>query len=255
MMILGFALALVVGLTMGLLGAGGSILAVPIFVYVFDFPVKESIAMSLAVVGTTSLVGAFRHARMKNVQLRIVLIFGPFAMLGTYGGARLAVFFSGGAQLALFSVVMLAAGIYMLRDQYGDKPNAAGVGWPSTLAVTLLVAEALAVGVLTGLVGVGGGFLIVPVLVFAGLPMKQAIGTSLLIIALKSFSGLVGYLGQVDVAWDVTTAFTALAIVGIWIGAHLVQLVSPPALKRSFAVFILVMAAWMLYESLFATIG
>ena len=252
MMILGLALALVVGLTMGLLGAGGSILTVPIFVYVLGFPVKEAIAMSLAVVGATSLVGALRHARMKNVQLRIVFIFGPVAMLGTYGGARLAVFFSGGAQLALFAVVMLAAGIFMLRDQRGDQPDAVSA---SPLAVTLLVVEALAVGVLTGLVGVGGGFLIVPVLVFAGLPMKQAVGTSLLIIALKSFSGFGGYLGQVDVAWDVVTAFTAIAIVGIWLGAHLVQLVSPPVLKRGFGVLILVMGVVILFESLFRTMG
>ena len=255
MMILGLFLALLVGLTMGLLGAGGSILTVPIFVYVLGFPVKEAIAMSLAVVGATSLVGALRHARMKNVQLRIVFIFGPVAMLGTYGGARLAVFFSGGAQLALFAVVMLAAGIFMLRDQSGDQSGAASAAWHSKLAVTLLVVEALAVGVLTGLVGVGGGFLIVPVLVFAGLPMKQAVGTSLLIIALKSFAGLGGYLGHLDVAWDVMTAFTAIAIVGIWIGAHLVQLVSPPALKRGFAALILVMGVAILYESLFRTIG
>jgi hypothetical protein len=255
MMILGLAMALVVGLTMGLLGAGGSILTVPIFVYVLGFPVKEAIAMSLAVVGATSIVGALRHARMKNVQLQIVFIFGPVAMLGTYVGARLAVFFSGAAQLALFAIVMVAAAIFMLRDQPGDQPKAASAGWHSKLAVTLLVVEALAVGVLTGLVGVGGGFLIVPVLVFAGLPMKQAVGTSLLIIALKSFSGLGGYLGHVDVAWDVMTAFTTIAIVGIWVGAHLVQLVSPPALKRGFGVLILVMGVVILYQSLFTAVG
>ncbi len=246
MMIFGLALALVVGLTMGLVGAGGSILTVPIFVYVLGFQVKDAIAMSLAVVGATSLVGALRHARMKNVELRIVLIFGPVAMLGTYGGA----------QLALFAVVMLAAAIFMLRDQRGDQPYAASAGWHSKLAVTLLVVEALAVGVLTGLVGVGGGFLIVPVLVLlAGLPMKQAVGTSLPIIALKSFAGFGGYLGQVDVAWDVIAAFTAIAIVGIWIGTHLVQLVSPPALKRGFGVLILVMGTAILFQSFFRTIG
>ena len=254
MMILGLVLALVVDLSMGLLGAGGSILAVPIFVYVIGFEVKASIAMSLAVVGATSLVGAIQHWRIRNVNLRIALMFAPAAMAGTYLGARLAVFFSGGAQMVLFGTVLLAAGLSMLRET--GRARDAG-GWHLTLTVgtaVLIILEALAVGVLTGLVGVGGGFLIVPVLVLlGGLPMKQAIGTSLVIITLKSFAGFVGYLGQVDVAWGLTAGFTGIAVFGILVGTQVAQFVSARSLKRGFALLILVMGVVILYENLFST--
>jgi uncharacterized membrane protein YfcA len=248
MLILGFALALLVGLSLGLLGGGGSILTVPIFVYILDIEAKAAIAMSLAVVGGTSLIGALRHGQVGNVNARVALIFGPVAMIGTYLGARLSVFFSGAMQLALFAVVMLLAAFFMLRESLAlptpRRPRRPG------LALVLIVAEGLFVGVLTGLVGVGGGFLIVPVLVLlTGLPMKQAVGTSLLVIALKSFAGFAGYVGQVDVNWGFMAGFTAVAIVGIWIGAHLLQYVSQVVLKRAFAVLLLVMGFWILYQN------
>ncbi len=256
MMILGLVLALVVGLSMGLLGAGGSILAVPIFVYIIGFEVKSSIAMSLAVVGATSLVGAIQHWRIRNVNLRIAVMFAPAAMAGTYLGARLAVVFSGGAQMVLFGTVLMAAGLSMLREtgRTGDVG-----GWHvrrSVGTMALIILEALAVGVLTGLVGVGGGVLIVPVLdLLGGVPMKQAVGTSLLIITLKSFAGFVGYLGQVDVAWGFTAGFTGIAVLGILVGGRLAQFVSARSLKRGFAVLILVMGVVILYQNLFRTTG
>src|SRR3970282_1251530 len=116
MMILGLALAALIGLSLGMLGGGGSILTVPIFVYVLGFEAKEAIAMSLAVVGATSLFGAAGHWGAGNVNLRVAVIFGVVAMAGTYAGARLAVFFSGAAQLTLFALVMLLAAIFMFRD-------------------------------------------------------------------------------------------------------------------------------------------
>jgi uncharacterized membrane protein YfcA len=249
MLILGFAMALLVGLSLGLLGGGGSILTVPIFVYILDIEAKAAIAMSLAVVGGTSLVGALRHGQVGNVNGRVALIFGPVAMLGTYLGARLSVYFSGAMQLALFAVVMLVGAFFMLRESLAVLPTPRRPQRPG-LAFALIVAEGLSVGVLTGLVGVGGGFLIVPVLVLlTGLPMKQAVGTSLLVIALKSFAGFAGYVGQVDVNWGFMAGFTAIAIVGIWIGAHLVQYVSQRALKGAFAVLLLVMGCWILYQN------
>lgn len=248
-MILGFALALLVGLSLGLLGGGGSIITVPIFVYILDIEAKAAIAMSLAVVGGTSLVGALRHGQAGNLNARVALIFGPVAMLGTYLGARLSVLFSGAMQLALFAVVMLVAAFFMLRESLAALPTPRRPRRPG-LALALIVAEGLFVGVLTGLVGVGGGFLIVPVLVLlTGLPMKQAVGTSLLVIALKSFAGFAGYVGQVDVSWGFMAGFTAVAIAGIWIGAHLVQYVSQVALKRAFAVLLVVMGCWILYQN------
>jgi uncharacterized protein len=250
MMILGLALAALIGLSLGMLGGGGSILTVPIFVYILGFEAKEAIAMSLAVVGATSLFGAAGHWRAGNVNLRVAVIFGVVAMAGTYAGARLAVFFSGAAQLTLFALVMLLAAIFMFRD---STPRAATGVAPAPdvpMPLLLIIVEGLAVGVLTGLVGVGGGFLIVPALVLLGkVPMKQAIGTSLLVIAMKSFAGFVGYLDQVEVQWGFMTAFTAVAVVGILAGTWLVRFVPQHTLKRAFAVFLLVMGAFILYQN------
>lgn len=246
MLILGLGLALVVGLAMGLLGAGGSILSVPIFVYVLGFEAKQAIAMSLAVVGATSLVGVVRHGRLGNVNLRIALTFGPIAMLGTYLGARLSVFFSGTEQLALFGAVMLAASFFMLRDHY---PAPSERRHPA-VALALVVLGAFGVGILTGLAGVGGGFLIVPVFIFLlRLPVKQAVGTSLLVITLKSFAGFGSYLTHVDVVWGLIGGFAAIAIAGIWIGTHLLQFLSPRAIKRAFGILLLLMGTWILYQS------
>ena len=249
MLLLGLLLALLVGLSLGLLGGGGSILAVPIFVYVLGFSAKESIAMSLAVVGTTSLVGAIRHGRIGNLNLRVALVFGPFAMGGAYLGARLAVFVSGATQLAFFAIVMLLAALFMFRDRPPRRSGRLGLERPA-LALALVVLEGLAVGVLTGLVGVGGGFLIVPALVLlTGLPMKEAVGTSLLVIAMNSVAGFAGYLPQVEVEWAFMAGFACVAVGGIWLGTHLVRSVAPHALRRAFAAFLLVMGAWILYSN------
>lgn len=249
MMILGIALGALVGLALGLLGGGGSILTVPIFVYVLGFGAKESIAMSLAVVGAVSLFGAAGHWRAGNVNLRVALVFGAVAMAGTYLGARLAVFFSGAAQLILFAAVMLLAAWFMFRPTKVEARGAAPGGLRD-MPLALIAAEGLAVGVLTGLVGVGGGFLIVPALVLLGkVPMKQAVGTSLLVIAMKSAAGFAGYLGQVQVQWGFMAVFTAVAVGGILLGTYLVRFVPQAALQRAFAVFLVVMGTFILYQN------
>jgi uncharacterized membrane protein YfcA len=249
MMILGIGLGALVGLALGLLGGGGSILTVPIFVYVLGFGAKESIAMSLAVVGAVSLFGAAGHWRAGNVNLRVALIFGAVAMAGTYLGARLAVFFSGAAQLILFAVVMLLAAWFMFRPKRVEAEGAAPADLRD-MPLALIAAEGLAVGVLTGLVGVGGGFLIVPALVLLGkVPMKQAVGTSLLVIAMKSAAGFLGYLGQVQVDWGFMAVFTAVAVGGILLGTYLVRFVPQAALQRAFAVFLVVMGTFILYQN------
>lgn len=246
MIALGLALAALVGLSLGLLGGGGSILAVPTFVYVLGFEPKESIAMSLAVVGATSLFGTFGHWRAGHVNMRVALIFGTVAMVGTYLGARLAVFFSGSAQLALFAAVMLAAAFFMFKDQKAGAVAVPGARMPAAV----IIPEGIAVGVLTGLVGVGGGFLVVPALVVLGrLPMKEAVGTSLLVIAMKSAAGFVGYAGQVDIPWGFMLGFTAVALAGILVGTYLVRFVPQAALKRAFAVFLVIMGVAILYQN------
>ena len=211
--------------------------------------------MSLAVVGAVSLFGAIGHWRAGNVRLRVALLFGSVAMVGTYTGARLAVLFSGAAQLVLFAVVMLVAAFFMLRGNEGEvlipqeapEPSATSA---RTMGWHWIVLEGLAVGVLTGLVGVGGGFLIVPALVLVGkVPMKQAVGTSLLVITMKSAAGFLGYVSQVDIQWGFMAAFTGVAIGGILIGTWLVRFVPQHALQRAFAVVLLMMGGFILYQN------
>ncbi len=252
---LGFSLAALIGLSLGLLGGGGSILTVPILVYVLGFGAKESIAMGLAVVGVTSLFGAMGHWRKGNLQFRAALIFGTVAMAGTYAGARLSVFISGAAQLLLFAAVMLVAAFFMFRNGRKEAALAARkedahVPEPHKASFPVMAAAALGVGGLTGLVGVGGGFLIVPALVLlVGLPMKQAVGTSLLVIALNSFVGFAGYLGHVEVPWSYLGIFTAIAVAGIFAGTWASHYVSQAALKRAFSAFLVVMGVFILYKN------
>ncbi len=238
-------LALIIGLSLGLLGGGGSILTVPAFVYLLDIEPKAAIAMSLVVVGSTALVGAASHWRSGNVRLRTALIFGVIAMLGSYAGARTAAFIPAAVQLVVLGVVILAAALSMLRPVAARPASDAR----APLSPRLMIA-ALLVGALTGIVGVGGGFLIVPALVLlAGVPMKEAVGTSLLVIAMNSASGFAGYLGTVAIQWSFVAAFTAIAMVGILVGSYVVRFVPAVALKRAFSVFLLFIGWFVLHQN------
>jgi uncharacterized protein len=248
MHVFGYALALLIGLSLGLLGGGGSILTVPIFVYVLGFEAKQAIAMSLPVVGATSLVGALGHWRAGNVDLRRAAFFGVIAMVGSFAGARLAGFLSGATQLMLLAIAMLAAAISMARPRRTDRPAEQASRGDERLA--LLVPVGLGVGLLTGLIGIGGGFLIVPALVvLGGVPMKRAVGTSLLVIAMNTVSGYLGYHGQVVIPWGAVAAFTVIAAVGIIIGTTLVRYVSQVALRRAFAAFLVIVGGLILYQN------
>lgn len=257
MLPLGFALAALIGLSLGMMGGGGSTLTVPIFVYVLGFDPKLAIAMSLPVVGGTSLVGAASHWRAGNVRLRTAALFGVIAMGGAFLGARVAVFIPGAMQLTLLAVVMLAAAISMLRS--ARRPAAAPTAALESvrdMPLGLLLPVALFVGVLTGVVGIGGGFLVVPALVLlARVSMKQAVGTSLLVIAMNSAAGFAGYLGRVPVPWRFMLAFTAVSVAGILAGTYLVRFVSQRALKGAFAIFLLVMATFILVKNRHVFLG
>lgn len=242
-----YALALVIGVALGLLGGGGSILTVPVFTYIAGLDPKVAIASSLPVIAVTSAVGALGHWRARNVQVRTALIFGGLAMIGGFAGARLAVFLSGTTQMLLFATVMLAAAAAMFR---ATPAPAEPRGEPAHVALGTLLPLGLGVGTLTGLVGVGGGFLIVPALVqFGGLPMHVAVGTSLLVIAMNSFAGAVGYVGRVAFPLELLLPFTGLAVVGILVGAGLARRVPHGVLRRAFAVLLLVVAAFILYQN------
>lgn len=244
MLALGLALAALIGLSLGLLGGGGSILTVPVLVYVLGFAAKPAIAMSLPVVGITSLVGAGMHWRLGNVHVRSALTFGLLAMIGSFAGATLSVFVSGSLQLAMLGAVMLTAAAAMLRSPRGNDDV---VSPPRN---KLMVPVAVGVGMLTGLVGIGGGFLVVPALVLlARVSMRKAVGTSLLVIAMNSASGFLGYVGKVDFDWAFLVRFIAVAVIGAVAGTTLVNRVPQVALKRGFGLFLLVMGGFVLYSN------
>ncbi len=251
MIVLGYALAALVGLSLGLMGAGGSILTVPIFVYVLGFDPKLAIAMSLPVVGATSLVGAAGHWKAGDVDLRAAVSFGAIAMIGSYIGARLSVLVAGAVQLTLLAVVMIIAAVFMFRSAAGQEDTSpVATDARSGPSLALLLPAAIGVGLLTGLVGIGGGFMVVPALVLlARVPMRQAIGTSLLVIAMNSVAGFAGYATTVSVPWTFLFGFTAIAIAGILAGTYLVRFIAQRTLKRGFAVFLMLMGVFILYQS------
>lgn len=248
-MILPWIGALLVGLSLGLLGSGGSILTVPVLIYLAGEQEKVAIAESLGIVGSISLAGFIPYALKKQVHWRSVILFGLPGMAGTYGGAVIAEFVSANFQLILFALVMLAAAVLMFRD----KKAAGDSREPKQQAWWIIVLEGLAVGVLTGLVGVGGGFLIVPALVIlGGLSMDVAVGTSLIIITLKSFSGFYKYmevLENLDLAinWELVLIFSLIGAVGSLVGKTIGSKISNEKLKKGFAIFLVVMGAYILY--------
>lgn len=206
--LVGHLIALCIGISLGLIGGGGSILAVPTLVYVMGVAPKSAIAMSLAIVGTVSLLGVIPHWKLGNVQLKTAAMFGLSTMLGAYAGAKIATFpfVTGTLQMLLFAVMMLLAAIFMMRKSSSTSSSVSEEKldlelYPKPVCKYCwlwLISEGIGVGILTGLVGVGGGFAIVPALVLlAKVPMKQAIGTSLLVIVLNSSAGFLGYLGTV----------------------------------------------------------
>ncbi|MBK6306987.1 MAG: sulfite exporter TauE/SafE family protein [Gemmatimonadetes bacterium] len=253
--IIGLVLALVVGFVLGLLGGGGSILALPIFLYVFLVPVKPAIAMSLAVVGMSAGVGFLSHWRQGTVHLRVAIPFGLFAMSGAFVTARLARHVPEQVQLGLFGVFAVTAALMMLRDSMrtgrsggsgATEPRAADAHFTAPLAL-----QALGVGALTSLIGAGGGFVIVPALVLlARLPVREAVGSSLLIITMNALSGFVGYIGQVPINWGLVGSFTGVAAVGALLGTRMVRRVPQHRIKQGFAVMILVLGTYFALRKL-----
>lgn len=241
--------AIVIGLSLGLLGSGGSIITVPVLVYLLGQDEKTAIAGSLFVVGTIALVGSLQYVRVGLVDWRKVVIFGVPGMAGTYLGALIAAFIPGIVQLALFSLVMLLASYMMLRPiKLADGGHSPRASWKISI-------DGLIVGVITGLVGVGGGFLIVPALVLlGGLAIHTAVATSLVIIALNSYSGFYKYLDVLDrqnleLDWQTLLLVTALGIVGSFGGAKIANLTPQDKLKKGFGYFLVVMGIYILARS------
>lgn len=243
--------ALIIGLSLGLLGSGGSILTVPVLLYLFDQPEKLAIASSLAIVGIIAFAGSLPYIKQKQVNWRCILLFGLPGMLGTYFGAFLSQYVSGAVQLLTFAIVMLLASFYMLKSSSTQTPQ---IG--DERANIKILFDGLIVGALTGFVGVGGGFLIVPALVIlAGLSMVQAVGTSLLIIALKSASGFYKYIDvlaieKLTLDWQVIAFVSTLGILGSFSGNYLSGLIPQSKLKKGFALFLLPMASFIIWKNI-----
>lgn len=262
---LGLALSLLIGTLLGLLGGGGSILAVPILVYVLGLDPKLAIAVSLGVVGSASLVGTFTHIRAGNVDFRTALLFTAGSALGAFGGARLSNLIDGAVQLIIFALMMLIVAISMLRGRRTPAAEQAPEKgfMPSKRAIALTLLRGLGVGLLTGIVGVGGGFLIVPALVLlANMPMKRAVGTSLLVITINSASGFIGYLTQPAITEQIRTAtvgdfslitylllFTSIAIAGVFVGTWIGLRLKAETLRRSFAFALVAVSILMLIQN------
>lgn len=247
-LILGLFLSALIGLSLGLIGRGGSIITVPILVYVLGVEAHEAVGMSLAVVGGTSLVGSILHHRRGNLEMTIGLTFGVSGMMGAFAGSPLTELLSPSVLLMTFAILMLFIAVLMLRrkpaaeseiDRLHEKPNV----WKVLLA-------GFGVGVLTGFLGVGGGFLIVPALVmFGGLAMKEAIATSLFVIFLNCVAGLIGHSSQIGFDWGLTAQVTALAVAGTIIGTLLSLKLEAKKLQKGFAVFVLAVAVFLMVKN------
>jgi uncharacterized membrane protein YfcA len=246
-LVLTIALAVLIGVSLGLLGGGGSILAVPLLVYIAGLPAKEAIATSLLVVGVTSAMAVLPHARAGRIRWRTGAVFGLAGRAGAYAGGRLAEFIPAGILLAAFALMMLATATAMIRG----RRQVAGKPVPHELPVLRVVTDGIAVGLVTGLVGAGGGFLVVPALaLLGGLPIPVAVGTSLVVIAMKSFAGLAGYLSTVSIDWGLATAVTLAAVVGSFLGGRLTGRIPEETLRRSFGWFIVVMGVFVLSQQI-----
>ncbi|MBU7583550.1 MAG: sulfite exporter TauE/SafE family protein [Nostoc sp. TH1S01] len=254
--IIGHLLAACIGLSLGLIGGGGSVLALPVLVYVMGIPPKSAIAMTLAIVGTVSLLGIIPHWRAKNIQLKTALIFGSATMLGAFVGAKVALlpFVTETFQMLLFAIMMLLAAVLMIRRSSqktaADDPLALYPPPVCKYCWLWLMTEGLGVGILTGLIGVGGGFAIVPALVLLGkVPMKKAIGTSLMIIVFNSIAGFLTYWGHISFNWQLMLSFIVAASGGTIFGAYLAEFVPAHRLQKSFGYFLLAVAALVLFQN------
>ncbi|WP_028525207.1 sulfite exporter TauE/SafE family protein [Runella limosa] len=260
--IFGFGASILIGVSLGLIGGGGSILTLPVLVYLLHLNPVTSTAYSLFIVGSTSLVGSFTYMRKELVNYQAAIVFAIPSFIAVYLTRKYLVpsipsslFTVGGfevtkniAIMVFFALVMLGASYSMIKDKKEAKGNDSE---ELKFNYPLISLEGGVVGILTGIVGAGGGFLIIPALVLlARLPMKMAVGTSLLIIAAKSLIGFVGDMSNMQVDWPFLLEFTALSVVGIFVGTYMSKYIPGEKLKKSFGWFVLVMGMYIIAKEL-----
>lgn len=261
--ILGYFGALLIGVVLGLIGGGGSILTVPVLVYLMAINPVTATAYSLFVVGTSSLVGAVRNIPKKLIDFRTAIVFAIPAFISVYL-TRLylvpaipeEIFTVAGFTITknigimlFFAIIMVIASISMIKEKSNGRnleEEKVSYNYP------LIIVEGVVVGLLTGIVGAGGGFLIIPALVIlAKLPMKKAVATSLLIIAVKSLIGFIGDVQNMEIDWVFLMIFTGLSIAGIWLGVYLNNFIDGKKLKKGFGWFVLLMGIYIIWNELF----
>ena len=253
--IVGYFLALVMGATLGLIGGGGSILTMPILTYIFKISTIEATAYSLFIVGVSSILGAGNYIKKGLVNFKIGFIFSVPAFIGVYSVRRFLMpslpetIFNiprDNFILIVFAVVMLLASYPMFKKEETKK----GKEYKGDSKYILIVLEGLLVGSITGFVGAGGGFLIIPALnMLTGLKMKEAIGTSLFIISIKSLIGFVGDIQVLEgIKWGFLVNFTILSLIGILIGLKLSERISDDKLKKNFGIFIIILGSFIIFK-------
>ena len=262
-LIFGYLGAVLIGLILGLIGGGGSILTLPILVYLFGIEPVTATAYSLFIVGLAAVVGTLKNMRQQLVDFKTALIFALPAFIAVYVTRRYLVpalpdpLFSLGTWslsknvgiMVFFAVIMVLASVSMIRDRREEIDVQSGTG--AQYNYPLIILEGFVVGILTGIVGAGGGFLIIPALVLlAKLPMKKAVATSLLIIAIKSLIGFMGDLQVIDIDWIFLLVFASLSVIGIFIGVGLNRIVSGKKLKKGFGWFVLIMGLFIVLKEL-----
>lgn len=263
MEIAGYILAVLIGISLGLIGGGGSILTVPVLVYLFGVDPVAATAYSLFIVGATSLVGVFPKYKEGLVSLKTALVFGAPSVAAVYSTRAWIipaipdpVFSISGLSISkpvllmlIFAILMVFASVSMIRDKKTTMRNESG---EQKFNYPLIFLEGTVVGVLTGLVGAGGGFLIIPALViFSNLPMKKAVGTSLLIIAAKSLIGFLGEPSLTEMNWNLLVIVTLLAVAGIFAGTVISRKIDGRKLKKGFGWFVLIMGIYIIIKELF----
>jgi uncharacterized membrane protein YfcA len=242
-------LSLVIGVVLGMLGGGGAILTLPMLVYAVRLEPRTAIATSLFVVGATSVAGTIVHARAGAVRWKLGSMFGAAAMAGAYGGGRIAHFLPANVLLVGFGILMVVTAAAMLKGS--KKEAAASAAAPRELRLGRALALGSCVGAMSGLVGAGGGFLIVPALtLFGGLAMREAIGTSLFVIGLQSFAGFAGQATHVHIDWRLVLVIAAASLAGSVAGAVAGAKVSPHALRRAFAWIVAAMGLFVFAKEL-----
>ena len=263
MEILGYIAAVLIGISLGLIGGGGSILTVPVLVYIFKVDATLATSYSLFIVGSTSLIGAYKNYRKQQTDIRTAILFGVSSITTVFLTRKFiipdipdTIFTIGDTAITkslltmvLFAALMLMASTSMIRSK---TPPEGEVGENSSGVIAKLLLYGVGIGLVTGLLGAGGGFLLIPALVLLlNMPMKKAVGTSLLIIALNSLIGFTGDLGQVEIDWQMLLILTAISISGILIGSRMSKSIPGAKLKKGFGWFVLIMGVYILIREVF----